>query len=57
MERMEAALEELVRKQFIAEEAVRIVQRFNSKKSKKPRNERLVDLCTDIARVLDVNKK
>ncbi|XP_031572722.1 armadillo repeat-containing protein 4-like [Actinia tenebrosa] len=54
---METALEELVRKQFVAEEAVRIVHRFNDKKSKKPRNERLVDLCTDIARILDVNKK
>jgi hypothetical protein len=55
---MAVSLEELARKQFIAEEAVRIVQRFTSRKAnKKPQNERLVDLCTDIARILDINKK
>jgi len=48
-------LEDLARKQCIAEEAVRIVRGMKVSKTKREQNEDLVELCTEFARILDEN--
>ena len=40
-----------------AEEAVRIVCRFTSTKNNQQRKQKIVDLCTDIATLLDTKKR
>ena len=40
----------------VAEEAVRIVRRFNMAKSKEERQKKIIELCTDIAGILDAKR-
>lgn len=41
----------------VAEEAVRIVRRFNSARDKDERQRKIIDLCTDIAGILDAKRR
>lgn len=41
----------------VAEEAVRIVRRFNQAVTKEERQKKIIDLCTDIAGILDAKRK
>ncbi|EDO45816.1 predicted protein [Nematostella vectensis] len=55
---MELSFEAEVERLQVAEEAVRIVKKFNSGgKNKKERNDRLAHLCTEIANIIDKNKR
>ena len=40
-----------------AEEAVRIVRRFNTAKDKEERQKKIIELCTDIAGILDAKRR
>lgn len=40
-----------------AEEAVRIVRRFNTAKDKEERQKKIIELCTDIAGILDTKRR
>lgn len=40
-----------------AEEAVRIVRRFNTAKDKEERQKKIIELCTDIAAILDAKRR
>ena len=48
--------DEIIRLQ-VAEEAVRIVRQFNSTKGKEERQKKIIDLCTDIAGILDAKRR
>lgn len=41
----------------VAEEAVRIVRRFNNAKDKEERQKKIIELCTDIAGILDAKRR
>lgn len=41
----------------VAEEAVRIVRRFNMAKDKDERQKKIIELCTDIAGILDAKRR
>jgi len=41
----------------VAEEAVRIVRRFNVAKDKDERQKKIIELCTDIAGILDAKRR
>lgn len=41
----------------VAEEAVRIVRRFNMAKDKQERQRKIIELCTDIAGILDAKRR
>lgn len=41
----------------VAEEAVRIVRRFNTAKDKDDRQRKIIELCTDIAGILDAKRR
>lgn len=41
----------------VAEEAVRIVRRFNLAKDKDERQKKIIELCTDIAGILDAKRR
>ncbi|KAL9958999.1 hypothetical protein ACROYT_G036080 [Oculina patagonica] len=41
----------------VAEEAVRIVRRFNMAKDKEERQKKIIELCTDIAGILDAKRR
>lgn len=40
-----------------AEEAVRIVRRFNTARDKDERQKKIIELCTDIAGILDAKRR
>lgn len=40
-----------------AEEAVRIVRRFNTARNKDERQKKIIELCTDIAGILDAKRR
>lgn len=40
-----------------AEEAVRIVRRFNTARDKEERQKKIIELCTDIAGILDAKRR
>lgn len=40
-----------------AKEAVRIVRRFNTAKDKEERQKKIIELCTDIAGILDAKRR
>lgn len=41
----------------VAEEAVRMVRLFNNAKTKEERQKKIIDLCTDIAGILDAKRQ
>ena len=41
----------------VVEEAVRIVRRFNMAKGKEERQKKIIELCTDIAGILDAKRR
>ena len=41
----------------VAEEAVRIVRRFNVAKDNDERQKKIIELCTDIAGILDAKRR
>ena len=54
---MDSLAKDLKGKFEVAEEAVRIVRRFNNAKTKEERQKKILDLCTDIAEILDAKKR
>lgn len=54
---MSEAEEEDTGRLEVAEEAVRIVRRFNTAKSKEERQKKIIELCTDIAGILDAKRR
>ena len=54
---MEESGEQLTDRLEVAEEAVKIVRKYNSSKWKHDQQKGLVELCTDIAGILDAKRR